>query len=351
MLDRPRFWRRGAPGAAVVRGLLTPLGALYAGVMRLRNLRYDLGWAQVTPPPVPTVSVGNLSVGGTGKTPVTAHLAAALVARGLRPGIVLRGVGGDEAQVLAALVPEAVIEADADRVAGCARAVARGAQVLVLDDAFQHRRAGRSWDVVLCSADAADEVDRVLPAGPLREPWPGLRRADAVLITRKAADDAAVADVVARVRRVAADLPTVVVGLLGDQLVPVAGGAARPLATLAGTDVLAVSGIGAPQAFERQLVASGARVTGMRFRDHHAYGAGDVAELLRRIPPGGMVVCTLKDAVKLGPRWPDHAPPLWYLSQRLVVERGAAVLTAGLTALATQASVVRGDRGDPLPSP
>jgi tetraacyldisaccharide 4'-kinase len=94
-----------------------------------------------------------------------------------------------------------------------------------------------------------------------------------------------------------------------------------------------VSGIGEPTPFEQQLTAAGARVTGFRFADHHAYTAEDVRDLLVRVPADALVVCTLKDAVKLGLLWPVPAPPLWYLSQRITVERGGAAIDAALAAL------------------
>ncbi len=317
----------------MVRAALFPLSAVYAALMRLRNLLFDRGWRSVVPPPVPTIAIGNLSVGGTGKTPLTAWMAQQLVADGARPGIVLRGVGGDEPLVLTRLVPEAIVEVTADRVAGVQRVVAAGADVVLLDDAFQHRRAGRTRDVVVWSADAALEVVSVLPAGPLREPLSGLARADAVVITRKAAPDDAVEACRAVIARTAPRCPIAVVRLAAADLVAVRSGERRALTTLVEAPVLAVSGVGDPLAFERQLGAHRALVTAVRFADHHTYSAADVVDLVARIPTHGVVVCTLKDAVKLGPLWPDSAPPLWYLSQRVTVEQGGEVLADLLSSL------------------
>jgi len=333
VLDRPLFWRRSQPGGAVVRGVLSPMAGLYAGVMALRNRWYEWGGRAIVAPRVPTISVGNLSVGGTGKTPITAWLAARLAAEGSRVGIVLRGYGDDEPKVLARLVPDAVIIADPDRVTGSEAAVSAGATAIVLDDAFQHRRAGRDLDVVLLSADAEDEVLSVLPAGPLREPLGGLRRAGLILITRKAAASSAAARLEAVAAAVAPGVPTAVVALAGNALHGWADGSDASLEVLRDRMVAAVSGIGEPAPFEQQLTAAGARVTGFRFADHHAYTAEDVRDLLARLPADTLVVCTLKDAVKLGPLWPDPAPPLWYLSQRITVERGGAAIDAALAAL------------------
>jgi tetraacyldisaccharide 4'-kinase len=333
MTERPRFWRRGTPGSATVRLLLSPLGLVYGLVMRARNWMYDRALWRTIPTDCPTVSVGNVSVGGTGKTPITAWLAAQLAESGARPGIVLRGVGGDERLVLSRLVPTAIVVVDPDRVAGVREAVAAGARVAVLDDAFQHRRAGRQWDIALVSADAEREVDRVIPVGPLREPLVGLRRAGLVIVTRKAASDEAVTAVLARVRRAAPAVPVAVVSLVPDALFRWSDGARRPLSALRGATVAAISGIGDPAAFERQLSGVGARVTGFRFGDHHAFTTADASSLMQRLPAPATVVCTLKDAVKLGPLWPDPGPSLWYLSQRIVVEQGAELLDAGLSRL------------------
>jgi tetraacyldisaccharide 4'-kinase len=333
VLERPQFWRRGLPGSAAVRALLTPVSWLYGAVVWWRNRRFDSVDGMVVPPACPTVSVGNLTVGGTGKTPVTAWIAAALASGGARVGIVLRGYGADEVHVLRRLVPSAVVVADPDRVSGIAEARREGATTIVLDDGFQHRRAGRHLDIVLLSADAADESLELLPAGPFREPVENLRRAGLVIVTRKAADDAAVAAVTGLVRRVAPAVPLAVLALSPDALHRWDGAASAPLSMLADCQVAAVSGIGEPIPFERQLAAAGARVTGFRYGDHHAFTAGDVGDLLRRVPSDAVVVCTLKDAVKLGPLWPDPAPPLWYLSQRITVERGAAAIDAALATL------------------
>ncbi len=99
-----------------------------------------------------------------------------------------------------------------------------------------------------------------------------------------------------------------------------------PLDALAGREVLAVSGIGNPASFEASLAALGARVTSRRFGDHHAYTRAEADELAEAVPASGVAVCTLKDAVKLGPLWPRVAPALWYVSQTIVVRSGAAAL-------------------------
>jgi tetraacyldisaccharide 4'-kinase len=207
---------------------------------------------------------------------------------------------------------------------------------VVLDDAFQHRRAARVADVVLVSADAWTGATRLLPAGPFREPLRALRRASVVVITVKQASTAQVAAVEEAVRAVAPAVPRAVIALVADRLhqLPVEGSAVdvgvpsatRPLDSLAGRAVLAVSAIGDPAPFEAALVNAGAQVRGRRFADHHAFTAAEAEALARDVPAGALAVCTLKDAVKLAPLWPRLAPPLWYVSQAIVVRRGAEAL-------------------------
>ena len=336
-------WERGGWLSVV----LAPLGWLYAAVMAARNTAYDLGLLRVHDLGLPAVSVGNLTVGGSGKTPVSAWLAQRLLARGERPAILLRGYGADEPLVHAHLTPDAIVVADPDRVAGAARARALGATVLVLDDAFQHRRVRRAVDLVLVAAEQG-MPRRVLPAGPLRERRAGLRRATLAVVTRKAASPEAAAGVASSCERLAPGVPILQLHLRPEGLVCVgpagattgataatAAGTLRTesLGSLQGDRVLAVSAIGAPESFERQLRGAGAHVTAAAYPDHHAFTPEDVLAITARASGAARVVCTLKDAVKLGPLWSPQAPPLWYLSQTVVIERGGEAVEALLDRL------------------
>jgi len=339
-----RIWAKDG----VAAWALTPLSWVFGAVTGVRNLLFDVGLLRSHALGLPAVSVGNLTVGGTGKTPVAAWVAAELAALGARPGILLRGYGADEPLVHARLNPDVLVVADPDRVAAAAVARTRGASVLVLDDAFQHRRAARDVDIVLVAAEQRG-AHRLLPAGPLREGRRALRRASLLVVTRKSASAADAEATAAEWSGFAGAPPTAVVALVPGALIPVAGKNPREegefrgaredaelrrgvpavgesLSALRGRRVLAISAIGAPAAFEAQLSAAGAVVEPARYPDHHAFGPDDIVALTRRGASVDRVVCTLKDAVKLGPRWPAQAPPLWYLSQAVVVERGASVL-------------------------
>ena len=328
-----RLWYGADAGARVGRALLTPASALFAAVARARSVLYDAGLLASHSLPLPAVSVGNLSVGGTGKTPIAAFLARTLRERGNRPAIVTRGFGDDEPLVHARLNPDVPVIVASDRVEGTRRARDAGADVVVLDDAFQHRRARRTIDIVLVSADRWRAGLRVLPAGPLREPPTALRRASLVIVTRKAAPADAAEAVERWVTREAPGVPIATVHFaLGDLL---AWGAAdrHAIAALRGRSVLAVAAVGDPSAFAAQLEAAGARVRLRAFRDHHRFTAADARALASQATPDDLVVCTLKDAVKLGVLWPTGAPTLWYPSQDIILERGADALARSLDLL------------------
>jgi tetraacyldisaccharide 4'-kinase len=283
----------------------------------------------VRKPIIPSISVGNLTVGGTGKTPIAAWIAAQLKAQGARPAVILRGYsGGDEIDVHRRLTPGIPVIADGDRLRGVALAAAQGATVAVLDDAFQHRRIARVCDVVLVSADAWTGAVRLLPAGPWREPLAGLGRATVVIVTRKAA---ALARVDAVIRAIGPlRMPVAVASLSLGELATL-GGASQPLETIRGETVHAVAGIGDAAAFFAQLTAAGARVVPHAFRDHHAFTAVDAGRVARAAA-GAPVVCTLKDAVKLERQWPRQAGPLWYVSQRVAFDRGHETVLASFAA-------------------
>lgn len=315
-----RIWGDRGGALTVVRAALAPLGAAYAAAMRARRRLYDAGVLPSYTPELPVISVGNLTVGGTGKTPVSAWVASRLRERA-HPAILLRGYGKDEVDVHAMLNPGVPIVANADRVAGVRQAKQAGADVVVADDAFQHRRLRRVADVLLLSVEQLQRPRRVLPAGPWREPLAAAVSADLLVFTRKSAsvDDArrAAASVRAMV-----PVPHAIVHLVPAALVDARTRESRPIETLRDRDVLAVAAVGEPDVFRTQLEQQGARVQLIPFRDHHEFTAADASRIAARAPAGGLVVCTLKDAVKLASLWPASSP-LWYVSQQLVVDEGA----------------------------
>ena len=317
-----RIWRGDGVLATIARAALLPVELLYGAIVRVRGALYDARVLPARALRLPAISVGNLSVGGTGKTPVSAWIAAELQRRGARPAIVLRGYGDDEPLVHSTINPSVPVVVNADRVAGAEHACGLGADVVVLDDAFQHRRARRDVDVVLVSAERWPPAVRLLPAGPWRERPRALQRASLVLVTRKSASLAQAEAVLASLAPHAPRVPGAIVHLAPDGLRAARGPGSRPLADLRGRSVFAIAAIGDPAAFFAQLEAEGARVTPAAFGDHHHFTAAEARTLAARGAAHEMVVCTLKDAVKLDPQWPREAPSLWYVSQHVRPERG-----------------------------
>jgi tetraacyldisaccharide 4'-kinase len=310
---------------------LRPLSWLYDGATRGRNAWFDR--APLREAPLPALSVGNLTVGGTGKTPVASWFAQQLVARGAAPALVLRGYGDDEWRVHQLLNPAVPVIVSADRLDGMRRAKAQGCDCVVLDDAFQHRQAPRVSDVVLVNADRWRLPARLLPAGPYREAWPGLARATTLVVTVKGPMDQVEA-ILGAAARVAPQLSVAVVRLVpgGMHAVTAAadlvhGGERQDITRLLSGGWRMVSSIADPEAFARQLRAVGAQVVEeQRWPDHHAFTPADIARASASGWGVDGVVCTLKDAVKLAPHWPRAGVPLWYVSQTLMVERGADLL-------------------------
>lgn len=326
-----RLWYGSDVAARVARGVLSPLSWAYASVALLRNRLFDSGVMRIHQSSIPVVSIGNVSVGGTGKTPLSAYLAGRLRDAGERPAIVMRGYGDDERLLHQQLNSGVPVYAGADRSAAILRAALAGATIAVLDDAFQHRRAGRNLDVVLVSAETWRSGLRVLPSGPLRERIGGVARADLLVVTRKSASYESALGVGRRLRDIAPEVPQIQVRFVLSGLVRAAApGTQLALASLGGTRVLAVAGLGEPEGFFQQLGQAGAEVSARRFRDHHPYSVRDVDRLVRDAPTDGLVVTTGKDAVKLTGLWPANGPPLWYVSQAVEVTDGEPELAAAL---------------------
>jgi tetraacyldisaccharide 4'-kinase len=325
-VDLAALWYGEAPSARAGRAALAPLEAAWRGAVAARNRLFDRGVLRSAEPALPALSVGNLSVGGTGKTPVAAHVARALRGLGAAPAIVMRGYGDDEPRVHALLNPDVPVFAGSDRLAGARSAREAGCDVVVLDDAFQHRGVRRVVDLVLVAAEQWTHAPRSLPSGPYREPPASLKRASMVLVTRKSTDASRAREVQDELRRYT-QAPVGIAALRLDALRGGSGGVETlPLSSLQGARVLAVAGVGAPRAFARQLEGERGIVTLAAFPDHHPFSARDASALARRAAEVDFVVCTLKDAVKLAPLWPRAAPSLWYVSQRIDLEDGARQL-------------------------
>jgi len=306
--------RVSAPLVPVLDPLLVLLSWPYASLLRLRNHLYDMKILQVRSPAVPVVSVGNITAGGTGKTPLVVALALEARRRGWKPAVISRGYRGawhdgkwlnDEGLLLEQRVPELVVIQQPDRVAASQRAVEiRGADLILLDDAFQHRRMGRDVDLVTLDAGVPFDNGRVLPAGLLREPLTGIGRADAIVLTRCA--DAEVGGIEDRLRELSALAPGCPVFRTDhapQNMTSLAGQEERPLSSLVDRRVFCCSAIARPESLEMTLRTLGAVPVGHRtFCDHFHYQPEDVLQVVDDARQAGadLIVTTAKDAVKLG---------------------------------------------------
>ncbi len=326
------LWTSRRLDARLARVGLLPAAAVWRAGMGLREFSFRRGWRAAHALPLPSVAVGNLTVGGSGKTPIAAWIARHFAARGRRPGILLRGYGADEVLVHRHDVPEAVVVANPDRLAGAARAAAEGADVLVLDDAFQRLDVLRDLNVLVVSAETTLAVRWPLPAGPWREGWGAIERADFVVVTRKRATAEAAAALAAEISRTTA-VPIAIVHLGLHHLEGMLSGASRPVETLRGERVVAATAIADPDAFVAQVKGTGAQVQVATWKDHYDFRDEDVAWLARAARKADHVVLTAKDAVKLRERWPASAPEPLVAILNVRFESGGEAFAAALDAL------------------
>ncbi len=311
--------RRRGPVAMSLRGLLALAEWPYRSVMWWRNRRFDRVAEKTTRVEVPVISVGNLTLGGTGKTPLVKWVARCLREEGVRVALVSRGYGSDdggpndEALELEQSLPDVPHLQNPDRVAAARIAIEElAAQVIVLDDGFQHRRIGRDLDIVLLDATAPFGYDHVFPRGALREPVGSLGRADIVCLTRA---DLATSDqreaIRQRVVEAAPDAAWCESVTRPTRLIGVADGTANdlleaPIETLRHARVVAFCGIGNPAAFRATLADLGADVAAfVEFADHHAYSRRDIEAIEQSAEENQaeLIVCTQKDLVKVGVGW------------------------------------------------
>lgn len=315
----------------LLSNLLWPVSAGFGLGLYARMMAYNWQVLRQHRAEVPVISIGNVTVGGTGKTPVTIDLARRLTEMGHRVGVLSRGYkrlskdpilvvsngrgeiatcgeAGDEPYLIAKSVPQAVVIVGSKRVQTAPLAVKRyGCDVILLDDGFQHFPIARNSDVVLIDYNDDLSKDRLLPAGRLREPLSALARADWVIVTK--VPPSPDLDKLYAIRSLIAQyaprahvsscrmVPHMVQTLESPDVV-------LDIASLKGTKVFAFSGIARPAAFNEQLTELGAQVVGTRsFGDHHWYTHDDMAELRFEFERAGadLIVTTEKDAVKVSP--------------------------------------------------
>lgn len=316
-------WRDGA-GAG-----LRAAAALFGLAADLRNFAYDSGLLASRAPPLPTVSVGGLTVGGSGKTPLTSELAGWAVESGLRPAVLSRGFS-DELAVHAHLQPDAVVLGHPDRERAAAEAAASGAEIAYLDDGFQHRRLDRDVDVVLVDVDLLLGASRLrLPAGPYRERWSALGRADAVVFVRRGGTVRGTGVLDWAPRR----LPRHTVAacrLRPGRVEPWSPGARRLAEQGEDPDPeTVVASIMKPDVLLRQVHRLGLRPSEAYLLPDHGRPPERIVDRLDR-GEGGGVLGTLKDVVKLRDLLSSETP-VWCLTDEVEWEAGREALRSLVT--------------------
>jgi tetraacyldisaccharide 4'-kinase len=323
-----RWWSGGfGAGGTVVSVVLAPAEAAYRTALRVRARAYSGGLLRTVRAPVPVISVGNVTVGGTGKTPFTRWLTDRLRERGHVPAVVHGGYASDEPALYREWAPATPVLVSRDRASAATTAAADGATVVIMDDAFQHLRVHRDLDIVLVSAERWFGPERVLPRGPWREPRSALARADVTVVVRRTATSADARQVAADVER-RTGRPAVLLQLraarwrrAGDS--PASDGTSPP-----GEPALAVSAVAEPDLFVANARSAGAVIDDtVCYPDHHAYSATDMARI-RAVAGDRPLVTTEKDWVKM--RDLPQPPEAWLLIQDVVVERGLDILDEAL---------------------
>lgn len=332
-----RYLNSDSPGGSkLLDWCLTQFSKVYAGIQTRRRQRYRNGTLNGAHPGVPTVCVGNITVGGTGKTPLVEEVCALFKELGLKPAVVTRGYAGalegkvavvtdgrellldaaqagDEAVLLARRMNGTPVIISAKRIEGARVAIDRlGAQAIVLDDGFQHLSLARDLDIVVLDAARPFGNGKCLPRGTLRELPPALADAGALVLTRAdALKRVDLMQVESQLRRHNKTAPIIVAAHRQDAVVGWPDGERSELTWLEGKRVVAFAGIGKPEAFFAQLEEAGAELVYKKgFADHHAYSVEEIGELTAkcREDRAQALVTTEKDAVRLLPMLPLDVP-------------------------------------------
>ncbi len=326
---------RGEEVNALTTAALEVLSLLYGAAIRTRLLLYRSRVLKAIRLPCRVVSVGNISVGGSGKTPVTILLAREAARRGLSPVILSRGYGregkgvavvsnntsllldvksaGDEPFLMAKKLTGVPVVVSGDRVAGAKKAIEDFSPgIILLDDGFQHLRLKRDYDIVLIGSGQEGGPGSLLPRGPLREPFSSLERADAIMV-KGGAD---------KVERVAGK-DTYGFNYSVEALVDNKENRRLDKDFLRGKDVFALSAIAYPGSFIETLSELGAVIKGQSsYPDHHWFTTQDVEDISKRATGTELIVTTEKDAVRLMPL-ADRLPSLYSVSIEVDIRNDA----------------------------
>ena len=337
-------YRRKDPLAGILRAVLVGLSGIYQAVIWLYLLPFELGFRRKGRLEKPVISIGNITVGGTGKSPMVQYLCRGLSRRGLRPAVLGYGYGGalngkfgivsdrkamhltpsiagDEPVMLAASLPGIPVLVCRDRlITGQAAVNEMESDVLVLDDGFQVWKLHRDLEIVLINGGNPFDNGRTLPAGRLRERLSALRRADCIVATG-VWDAEERKDVLARVLRFAPSAPVFFARFLPEGLISVGGSSEMTIGEMARKKALGLCSIANPTSFEQTLADLGVNVVACeRFPDHHAYSAKDIATVNHSAEEisAEIIITTDKDAIKLDAH--QFAVPVYSLRIRVEID-------------------------------
>lgn len=299
-------------GAAVFRLILGIISVGYSIVVQLRNLSYAKGFLKIHRAKAVVFSIGNITVGGTGKTPLVVWLCNRL-SKNYNCAILTRGYKSakdptlqnysDEVAILAESSPQTTVIVNPDRVAGAAEAINKiGAKVLIMDDGFQHRRLARDLDIVTIDATCPFGYDKILPAGLLREPVASLKRADAVVITR--CDQVAEDELSELENKLRVINPNMIIARSTHAPVCVRSKEKKEISIeqLKGKKIFAFCGIGNPDAFFNTIKALGTKMVGSRiYNDHYHYTESCLADIYEQAEhnKADLILTTQKDLTKI----------------------------------------------------
>ena len=330
MLTARWLWGGHSLSSRLARFALVPPSLVFRAMAAARTGAYRHRLLRSGSASAPIIAVGNLTVGGSGKTPIASWIAQYYSERGLVPGIVLRGYGGDEGEVHRRLVRSAVVIENPDRLTGAGQAISRGAEVIVLDDAYQRLDIERNLNIAVVSAESGKAPPWTLPAGPWREGWSALRRADLVIVTRKRATITAAATMVRRVKREVDGIPVAVARLGIECFHGLENGGRLEASEIDGAQVVAAAGVADPDTFAGQCRAMGATVRLVPWHDHQPLSDRDLRELAFMGSKADFVIVTEKDAVKIRGRWPENCREPIVAQLDIAFERGEAIVRDAL---------------------
>lgn len=334
-----RAWKR-PPGPP-----LRLTEACYGTALDIRNAAYDAGLVTRRRAPVPVVSVGGLTVGGSGKTPVAAEIAKWLSVGGFRTAVVTHGYA-DEVAVHRQLNPQIPVFGGRERLTCVRSAVQEGAEIAVIDSGFQHRRLRRDIDILALDTISLQQTNRRrLPAGAFRERITEVRRAQVAILVHRTASGGDPATLAQELRHLAPDTLVHTVCIVGDRAVAANETAAeRPVVAPA----LALAGVMWPEAFFRDVTEVLGRLPStLPLEDHADFGPA-LVNRIRKLAGQDGVICTLKDAVKLRQTVGADRElpfPIWFLAVRLEWGEDGAALRRSLVRAC--ARLCRGDVWSP----